>query len=612
MPTIPPPSRPEANPGFERKVRLSTLALFFERAWPRVWAALALAGLFVALSLMGLWPWLSEIMHKLVIASFGVALIGVIAFIARTPWPLRDDAIRRLERRSGLPHRPASTYEDTLTASAEDPATGALWQAHKARLAQLLARLRVGSPSPRADRFDPLALRALMIAAIALVAVAAGDSASDRLRAAFRFGVPTLGAEARLDAWITPPVYTGRPPVVLADGSRPAGSPITVGENGIIEVPEHSTLIVRASGTKGFVLEVTPEGKSAQRIEAKAPIATPAPGAASAGAAPLPQSDVAETKLDLKTSGQVRIVGHYGAPWQIKIIPDTPPKIALTKDPERMPRGALKLTYKIEDDYGVVSAEGRITRAPAKAGDPATSWARPTANKGPRPPLEKPPQLSLRLPRANAKTADSSSYHELAGHPWAGSRVRMTLSAKDHAGQTGRSEPYEFILPQRRFENPIAKAVVEQRRLLVEDPRNRTRVLEGIEAITLEPEDFFTDRRAYLSLRSAYWRLDRDKSRAGLKSVVEQLWHVALRLEDGNLSEAERALREAQEKLTKALQDGASDEEIKKLMDELRQALAQFMEQLAKQGQDGQQQPQSGENSRTIRPQDLDKMMRDI
>ena len=106
MPTIPPPSRPEANPGFERKVRLSTLALFFERAWPRVWAALALAGLFVALSLMGLWPWLSEIMHKLVIASFGVALIGVIALIARTPWPLRDDAIRRLEiAPAGMPLR---------------------------------------------------------------------------------------------------------------------------------------------------------------------------------------------------------------------------------------------------------------------------------------------------------------------------------------------------------------------------------------------------------------------------------------------------------------------------------------------------------------------------
>ena len=80
----------------------------------------------------------------------------------------------------------------------------------------------------------------------------------------------------------------------------------------------------------------------------------------------------------------------------------------------------------------------------------------------------------------------------------------------------------------------------------------------------MEPEGFFTDTRAYLGLRSAYWRLERDKSRVSLKSVGEQLWQVALRLEDGNLSEAERALREAQEKLTKALQDGASEAEILK------------------------------------------------
>ena len=46
----------------------------------------------------------------------------------------------------------------------------------------------------------------------------------------------------------------------------------------------------------------------------------------------------------------------------------------------------------------------------------------------------------------------------------------MTLVARDQAGQAGMSEPYEFVLPERNFTKPLAKAVVEQRKKLVRDP----------------------------------------------------------------------------------------------------------------------------------------------
>ena len=59
-----PPSDPPANPSFERKVTLSSAALFFERMWPRIWALLALAATFVVLSLLGFWPWLSGISSR--------------------------------------------------------------------------------------------------------------------------------------------------------------------------------------------------------------------------------------------------------------------------------------------------------------------------------------------------------------------------------------------------------------------------------------------------------------------------------------------------------------------------------------------------------------------
>ena len=109
------------------------------------------------------------------------------------------------------------------------------------------------------------------------------------------------------------------------------------------------------------------------------------------------------------------------------------------------------------------------------------------------------------------------------------------------------------MLPERRFTKPLARAVVEQRRRLAEDPRDRLQVARAIDAITLEPEEFIEDLQVFLGLRSAYWRLKSDGSRSARNLTVAQLWNIALRIEDGNLTDAERALRAAQDRLQKAL-----------------------------------------------------------
>jgi hypothetical protein len=262
-------SRPEGM--FERKVRLSRWALQFEKLWPRLWALIGLSLLFIAVSLAGVWPHLGEITHKLLLAAFAASALGVLAWIARTPGASREEAVRRIELRSSVPHRPASSYEDNLTSSAaDDPATAALWTAHKSRLEALLAKLKVGAPTPRTDRADPIALRALLLIGVAVLTVVVGDSAADRLRAAFRFG-GTIGVDMRFDAWVTPPAYTGRAPIMLADGSRPLGASETGTEDQKFEVPERSVLVVRASGpgASRLVLEVTPDGQETERIEAK-------------------------------------------------------------------------------------------------------------------------------------------------------------------------------------------------------------------------------------------------------------------------------------------------------------------------------------------------------
>ena len=58
--------------------------------------------------------------------------------------------------------------------------------------------------------------------------------------------------------------------------------------------------------------------------------------------------------------------------WNFTAIPDRPPTIALTKEPEPQSRGALQLTYKLEDDYGVVGANAtfKLKNNEGTNGDP--------------------------------------------------------------------------------------------------------------------------------------------------------------------------------------------------------------------------------------------------
>src|SRR5688572_11211263 len=132
-----PRSGPELT--FERKVFLSKWTLLFEQIWPRAWLLLGLAGLFIAVSLAGLWPRLPELPHKIVLGFFGLGFLAGFIALLSVRWPSRQEAIRRVESVSGIRHRPASSYEDTLTLGAEDARTAVLWKAHRQRLAALLA-----------------------------------------------------------------------------------------------------------------------------------------------------------------------------------------------------------------------------------------------------------------------------------------------------------------------------------------------------------------------------------------------------------------------------------------------------------------------------------------
>ncbi len=604
-----PPNSPQVSGptrAFARKVRLSAWALFFERLWPRLWLLIGLAAAFVGLAMLGVWSTLSPVAHQALFALFTIAAGAAAVYAARAPWPTRDEAVRRIERRSGVAHRPASSYEDTLSSQSANPATNVLWQAHRERLTRAIERLRVGTPSPRADRFDPFAVRSLALLLLLPAGLLVTGSFSDRLASAFRFGTGVGHPGSRVDAWVTPPPYTAVPPVLLADGADQITKPEDKPK--LFEIPERSLLTLRGTGfgTQGVSLEVLSVGAS-EPVK----IASDPPKAGD-------NSGLAELRYELKKSARVRALSGSSelAVWTFNIIPDQPPKITMDKNLNRTPRGSMKLSYKAEDDYGVASATAKLRQVRPKSADPKTAWAQAAPLKGPRLPLERPPVLALKIPRPGAKAVEGSTLLELGSHPWAGQKVELWLEATDVGGQIGKSAPVELVLPSRRFNKPLARAVIEQRRKLSEDSRNRPAVARALAALTLEPEGFIETNAIYLGLRTVYHRLEREGSHAAIHESVDQLWQLALSIEDGKLSDAERALKDAQDKLSDALQKGADEKELERLIAEMKAKLHDYLKEMQKNAekdqQDGDKADQGDEQSQELGQQDLDQMMKDL
>jgi len=368
---------------------------------------------------------------------------------------------------------------------------------------------------------------------------------------------------------------------VILPGLR-AGEPVQTAAP--MSVPAGSTLVIRATGIR---LDVTASGG----------LAEPSSGGQSNNAK---GSEERRFVINEAGSATVRGAAASDVTWQFTAIPDKPPTISLAKEPECQARGALQLAYKLEDDYGVVGAQAMF-KLLSNEGTNGHS-ARP---------LYSAPDFALVLPQARTKNGVGQTTKDLTEHPWAGTDVAMILTARDEAGNEGQSTAFEFRLPERPFSKPIARALVEQRRTLALDGDAQASVLTALDALTLAPEHFNMESNVYLGLRSIFWQLSRAKTDDQLREVVARMWDMAVHLEDGTVSDAEQALRAAQEALRQALERGASDEEIKRLADQLRAALDKFLQALAEQLRKNPQQLARplDPNARQLRPQDLRNMI---
>jgi len=551
-------------------------AIAWERTWPQLARLLTLAGLFLVLSWAGLWLVLPFLARAIGLGVFVLLALGALVALARLRWPTREEGLGRLDRGTGIRHRPATALSDTL--ATQDPVAQALWQEQRERTLASIKRIRAGLPSPRLAVHDPRALRALVVVMLVATYFAAGDERTLRVASAFDWNGVLTPANIRVDAWVTPPVYTGKPPIILSSANKESAAP----DAGPLPVPAGSTVIVRSSGGS---LDVVAGG-----------------GVAEAAPAEQAPKGTNERHFTVKSDGTVHVRAPSGQPqWRFTATPDRAPTISLAKDPERQARGSLQMSYKIEDDYGVTEARAQFAARPGDAPKPAAE---------PRP-LFDPPQFPLVLPNARTRNGVGQTVKDLSEDPYAGAEVTLTLTAKDEAGNTGNSEPFNMRLPERLFTKPLARALIEQRRILALDANQNSQVYAALEALMIAPELFTPEAGQYLGLFSVARQLEAARTDVAMRDVVGSLWALAVTIEDGNITDVDKALRAAQEALKQALERGASDEEIKKLTDNLRAALDNFLRQLAEQLRNNPQQLARplDPNTRMLSQQDLKNML---
>lgn len=561
--------------GYRLHLRLSRAALFWESLWPALWPLGSVTGLFLALALMDVLAGLDGWLHLAVLAGFGAAALAALAWAARrVRLPRHEAARRRLERDSGFQHRPLQALEDRLATPGSDPEAQALWQAHRRRLAAQLRQLRVAPPAAGWARVDGYALRAVVGLLLVVGLVVGGADWRFRLSSAVTpsFGASEASLPPRLDVWLNPPAYTGEAPRYL-DPAKTGGA--------TVEAPTGSRLLAQVQGGSGeAVLSLGGDQAAFERFDAgslrlEQPLET--------------DGEVRSLPLEIRRGDRV-----LGA-WTLQVLPDLAPSVEYLKPPARARRGALELAYRAEDDYGLAGLQAVIRRADR--------------------PQDEPLSFDLGLPSSEVTESQGAAYRDLTPHPWAGIPVTVQLEARDAIGQTGVTEAFEMVMPERSFEHPVARRLVELRRQLTLAPERRRPVAEGLAELSRRPAHFAHDFVVALALVVAERRLVHDRREAAVAEVQELLWETALRIEEGELALAERRLRELQQELMEALEKGAPDEEIERLMSELQQALDEFLRQMAEQMMEGMEGQELGEaeplppDAQMLQRDDLQRMI---
>ena len=535
-----------------------------------------------------------------IVGAFAFLVLFLAAPLRTLRWPDERKALARLDRSSTMPHRPVASATDALGNGEGDATTQALWRMHQRRAQTALSAITVTPPAPGIARLDPSAWRyAVFLSAIAAF-FAAGPEWEGRLASAFDWQTPSIAdTPPRIDAWVDPPAYTGRPPIFLTRADHKADDEQQRDQRrALISVPIGSILVVRATPPEGMSIEIT--GALQEKIEA-----AETPADKPAAKAPTPKSGASASSLESRyTVGgdgslSVRRYGRTLATYALTAIPDLAPTVEILGTSRAQKGDGMVLKYRVEDDYGVASGEAMFEPLPGRDG-------KITRTLGDR------PKIALSVPGTRGSPAEGEATADLSEHPWAGAKLRLQLQVKDDLGQVGLSAPVKVVIPQKPFSNPLAKALVEQRRNIVMNPDERQRPLIALDALLTEPEAFDVTTAIYTGLKIATIRLKAARTDPQLQEVADWLWQMALEIEDGGLSKAEKELRAAQERMREAIERGAPPEEMKRLAEDLKRAMDRYMREFAEKNRNSRQNAQRDPNGKTLNQDDLRKILEKI
>jgi hypothetical protein len=295
-------------------------------------------------------------------------------------------------------------------------------------------------------------------------------------------------------------------------------------------------------------------------------------------------------------------IGVMRKAFTVDATPDALPTIETLEPPETDKRDRLVLVFDAGDDYGVEKVILEMVELTdgmneAEAFDADVSVVDTQAGG---------------FTEAKARTIKL----DLTRHPLAGRKVIARLVAIDGAEQRGLSAPFYTTVPDKIFVEPLAKAIVEQRGLLLTGmaayspaPTERAdndasdgtfdtyqtawrlgraaapvqRTVALIEAVTDYPDpSLFNDPVVYMGLRHVGKTLRYARSDTALNGLPEHMWKLAIRAEFGVLGTALQEMQEAQEALREGIARRAPEREIDTLFSRYNQAVDAYMEELRK------------------------------
>lgn len=332
---------------FERAVWRARVFGLLERAWARAaMPAGGTAGLFLTASWMGLWTVATPSLRMAGVALFAAALTAAARPLLGLRLPTRSEAIDRLDAKTGIPHRPAATY-DSIPVAGSSPEAAGLYEAQRRRIESRVGAFTAGAPQSDLVYRDPYALRlCLLIATIMSGAVAYSEGALlSRPAAAFDWRAETMARPpVKMDAWVTAPGYTAFAPVYIASAKdssahKPAQDFV---------VPQNSVLTLRIHDEHTSV--------------------------SSAGGTELAQTACRERgeirECSFSFSGDATVTVHTlrdgDLVWSFGINADRPPQVVASADPSENRSG---IDYRVTDEYAGADVSRGVIHAPPPAGD---------------------------------------------------------------------------------------------------------------------------------------------------------------------------------------------------------------------------------------------------